>query len=157
MVRFAEEKDLDRVNELRKQVNDIHVMGRPDIFKTGFGAELKDFAQVLLDGEDSNIIVSERDGIICGMVCVTYINKPETKYGKARSYYHVEEIAVDEKYRRQGVAKELLDFMIEDAKNRNLQKIELDVWEFNASAIDFYKAVGFQETRRWMEFEVPGE
>ena len=25
MVRFAEEKDLDRINELRKQVNDIHV------------------------------------------------------------------------------------------------------------------------------------
>lgn len=32
MVRFAEEKDLDIVNELRKQVNDIHVEGRPDVF-----------------------------------------------------------------------------------------------------------------------------
>lgn len=35
MVRFAEEKDLDIINELRKQVNDIHVEGRPDIFKAG--------------------------------------------------------------------------------------------------------------------------
>lgn len=33
MVRFAEEKDLVRVNELRKQVNDIHANARPDILK----------------------------------------------------------------------------------------------------------------------------
>ncbi len=42
MVRFAEEKDIIRVNELRKQVNDIHVEGRPDIFKAGFCRELQD-------------------------------------------------------------------------------------------------------------------
>lgn len=30
MVRLAKEKDLGRINELRKQVNDIHVEGRPD-------------------------------------------------------------------------------------------------------------------------------
>ena len=154
MVRFAQEKDLDRINELRKQVNDIHVEGRPDIFKAGFGAELRDHAQKLLYGENSDIIVAERDGIICGMACVDYVNKPETPFGNARCFYHVQEIAVDANHRRQGVAKELLEFMIADAKNRKLGKIELDVWEFNDSAIEFYQAVGFRQTRRWMEYEV---
>jgi len=154
MVRFAEEKDLDRINELRKQVNDIHVEGRPDLFRAGFGAEMRDFAKVIMTGENSDIIVAERDGIICGMVCADYVNKPETPYSKARSFYHVQEIAVDVNYRRQGVAKELLEFMIADAKKRNLGRIELDVWEFNDSAIEFYRAVGFKQTRRWMEYEV---
>jgi hypothetical protein len=36
MIRFAEAGDLKRVNELRKQVNDLHVNGRPDVFKPGF-------------------------------------------------------------------------------------------------------------------------
>ena len=81
-------------------------------------------------------------------------SRPETAYGKARSFYHVQEIAVDENYRRQGVAKELLDFMIADTRKRKLKKIELDVWEFNDSAIEFYQATGFKETRRWMEYEV---
>ena len=76
MVRFAEEKDLDRINELRKQVNDIHVEGRPDLFKAGFGDEMRDYAKVMLDGENSDIIVAERDGVICGMVCVDIVNKP---------------------------------------------------------------------------------
>lgn len=154
MVRFAEEKDLEKVNELRKQVNDIHVEGRPDIFKAGFCRELRDFARVLMNDENGDIIVAERDGIICGMVCVDYVNKPESPYGMARSFYHVQEIAVDENYRRHGVGKELLEFMIADAKKRNLNKIELDVWKFNDSAMEFYEAVGFRETRRWLEFEV---
>ena len=154
MVRFAEEKDLNIINELRKQVNDIHVEGRPDVFKAGFGPEIRDFAKVIINGENSDIIVVERNGVICGMVCVDYVNKPETPYSKARSFYHVQEIAVDVNYRRQGVAKELLEFMIADAKKRKLGKIELDVWEFNDSAIEFYQAVGFRQTRRWMEYEV---
>ena len=36
MVRFAEEKDLPWVNELRRQVSELHAKGRPDIFKPGF-------------------------------------------------------------------------------------------------------------------------
>ena len=154
MVRFAEEKDFDKVNELRKQVNDIHVEGRPDVFKAGFGEEIRDLAKAIMNGENSDIIVAEREGEICGMACVDYVNKPETPYGKARSFYHVQEIAVDVNHRRQGVAKELLEFMIADAKKRNHNKIELDVWEFNDSAIEFYQAVGFRQTRRWMEYEV---
>lgn len=154
MVRFAEEKDLDIINELRKQVNDIHVEGRPDVFKSCFGPEIRDFAKVIINGENSDIIVAERNGVICGMVCVDYVNKPETPYSKARNFYHVQEIAVDVNHRRRGVAKELLEFMIADAKKRNLGKIELDVWEFNDSAIEFYQAVGFRKTRRWMEYEI---
>lgn len=154
MVRFAEEKDLDRVNELRKQVNDIHVNARPDVFKAGFRKELQDFARVLLTGENSDILVAEREGVICGMACVEYIRKPETPYGMARAFYHVQEIAVDTSYRRQGVAKELFEFMEEDAKKRLLNKIQLDVWSFNKSAIEFYETVGFHEIRKWMEYNI---
>lgn len=154
MVRFAEEKDLDRVNELRRQVNQIHVNARPDVFKAGFCKELQDFAHVLLTGENSDILVAEHEGVICGMACVDYVRKPETPYGMARDFYHIQEIAVDASYRRQGVAKELFEFIKEDAKKRLLNKIQLDVWSFNESAIEFYEAVGFHETRKWMEYNI---
>ena len=154
MVRFAEEKDLVRVNELRKQVNDIHANARPDIFKAGFGAELRDYAKELLNGENSDIIVVEREGVICGMACVDYVNKPESPYGVARSFYHVQELAVDEAFRRKGVATELFEFIKMDAKNKQFDKLELDVWAFNQSAIEFYEAAGFRETRKWMEYEI---
>lgn len=154
MVRFAEEKALDKVNELRKQVNAIHVKGRPDIFKSGFGQELQNFVYVLLNDENRDILVVERDGVICGMACVEYVCKPETPYMMARDFYHVQEIAVDEAFRRQGVARELFEFMKEDAEKRKLNKIELDVWAFNESAIEFYAAMGFKEARIWMEMQL---
>ena len=35
-IRFANETDLPGVNRLRKQVNDLHVAGRPETLKPGF-------------------------------------------------------------------------------------------------------------------------
>lgn len=98
-----------------------------------------------MNGENSDIIVAERNGEICGMACVDYVHRPETAYGKARSFYHVQEIAVDENYRRQGVAKELLDFMIADTRKRKLKKIELDVWEFNVQQLNFIRQLALKK------------
>ena len=56
MIRFAEEKDLTRVNELRAQVNEVHVKGRPDIFKPGFCQELRDAVYEMCNGENKNIL-----------------------------------------------------------------------------------------------------
>ena len=43
IIRFAKENELVRVNELRKQVNDLHVEGKPEVFKAGFNDELRDY------------------------------------------------------------------------------------------------------------------
>lgn len=131
-------------------MNEIHVAGRPDVFKAGFDQKLQDFAYVLMNGENSDILIVERDG----MACVDYVCKPETPYRMARNFYHVQEIAVDEAFRRQGIARELFEFMKADAEKRKLNKIELDVWAFNESAIEFYEAMGFKETRIWMEYKL---
>lgn len=153
MIRFAEEKDLTRVNELRAQVNEVHVKGRPDIFKPGFCQELRDAVYEMCNGENKNIIVAERDGVICGMVCVEYIIKPESPYSLERKIYHIVEVVVDEAFRRQGVAKEMFEFIKRDAIKKGYKRIELDVWGFNESARGFYEAVGFKTFRRFMEFE----
>lgn len=42
IIRFAKENKLVCVNELRKQVNDLHVEGKTEVFKAGFNDELRD-------------------------------------------------------------------------------------------------------------------
>lgn len=145
---------MNRVNDLRRQINEIHAENRPDVFKSGFGQELRNLAYTLLNGENSDILVVERNGIICGMACVNYVRRPETLYAMPRNFYQVQEIAVDEKFKRQGVGRELFEYMKKNALERGLNKIELDVWSFNESAIEFYEAMGFRETRIWMEYEL---
>ncbi len=153
MIRIAESKDIPQINRLREQVNSIHVQGRPDIFKPGFCKELQDHAAWYLQSEYNDILVDDRDGEIAGMVMIDYINKPESPYGLARSFCHIAEICVDEKWRRKGVAHALMESVRAEAKKRGFTKIELDVWAFN-DALAFYEAEGFTVYRRYMECDL---
>jgi len=154
MVRTANLKDLDQINNLRKQVNDIHVEHRPDIFKPGFCQELQDHAMEMIEAADKEILVCERDGIICGILCAEYIHRKESPYQKEHCFYHIEEIVVDEKYRRQGVGTELMEFAKSEAKRLGMPRVVLDVWAFNDDALAFYERVGMHVFRRWLEMEV---
>ncbi len=133
MVRFALPQDAEEINVLRKEVNDLHVAGRPNHFKAGFGKELQDHVYMYL-----------------AVVMVDYIDRPESPYRYAERYAHIAEICVDEKHRRQGVGKRLLDFVKADAKAKGFSRIELDVWAFN-DALAFYEAEGYTVFRRYLE------
>ncbi len=157
MVRFAEEKDLPGVNKIREQVNTLHVSGRPDVFKPGFCPEMRERIYELWRSPDSDVIVAQRGGTICGMAAIEYLNKPESPYSRARKIYHVIEFGVEETHRRQGVGRELMDFIRTDAKAKGFSRIELDMWTFNETAQKFYEAVGFQTFRRLMEWDLTDE
>lgn len=156
-VRFATEADLDRVNELRKQVNDLHVKGKPEIFKPGFPQELRDHIYTIRDDPKQRIVVAERDGVLCGFAVLNHIVRPENPFMSERNYLDIDEFCVDEAYRRQGVGTALIDFARAYAKEQGLDRVELNVWEFNKDALAFYEAAGFQTYRRYMELPTERE
>ena len=153
MVRIARLGDAERINELRRQVNDLHVAGRPNHFKAGFGEELQKHVYMYLTDGIGYAAVDEEDGQITGMVMVDYIDRPESPYRYAERFAHIAEICVDEQYRRRGVGKRLLDFVKADAKEKGFSRIELDVWAFNA-ALAFYEAEGYTVFRRYLELKL---
>ena len=150
-VRFANTSDLNRVNELRKAVNDLHVAGRPDIFKPGFSKELQDHIRTIWNDPRQRIVVDERDGVLCGFAVLNHITRPENPFMRVRDYLDIDEFCVDETYRRTGVGTELIDFVRTYAKESGFDRIELNMWEFNRDALLFYESVGFQTYRRYME------
>lgn len=152
-VRYARPDELERVNELRREVNQLHAAGRPDIFRPGFCDELRDRVRQLSEGPDTDVIVAVSDGKICGFAAVRYVDRPESPYMCARRYYHIEEFGVDHAFRRMGVGRALIGFCLAEAKNKNFPKLELDVWSFNRDALEFYEAVGFSTYRQYMELD----
>ena len=154
IVRFAKESELDRVNELRKQVNDIHVEGKPDVFKPGFGEELRDFVNVIWNDPEQQIVVAEDDGVICGFAVLHHINKPENPFMKERDFIDIDEFCVDKDHRRKGAASAMVSFIKEFAKEKGFSRIELNMWEFNQDALAFYEAAGFKTFRRYMEMMI---
>lgn len=153
-VRFAKDSELDRINELRRQVNDLHVAGRPDIFKAGFSQELQDHIHTIQNDPAQRIAVAERDGRIVGFAVLHHICKPENPFMKEREFLDIDEFCVDEAYRRQGVATELIAFIRAYAEEAGFSRIELNMWEFNRDALAFYESVGFATYRRYMELPV---
>ena len=154
IIRFAKENELVRVNELRKQVNDLHVEGEPDVFKEGFNDELRDHVYDIWNDSEQEIVVADSDGTICGFAVLHHIVKPATPFMYERDFMDVDEFCVDREYRRQGVASEIITFIRKYAKERGFNRIELNMWEFNQDALAFYEAVGFKTYRRYLEMKV---
>lgn len=153
-VRPAKREELERINELRRMVNDLHVEGRPAHFKPGFDPELQQHVYDQFEAENEDVLAAVADGKIVGFATVVYVHRPEGPYTLPLDFYHVNEFGVDAAHRRKGVASALVAYMKEDAKKRGLPRLDLDVWAFNESAKAFYDAAGFKTYRYYMEIEL---
>lgn len=150
-IRFAREDELNRINEMRKQVNDVHVEGKPEVFKPGFSEELQNFIYYIWQDPEQDIVVADKDGELCGFAIVHHIYKPENPFMYVRDFLDIDEFCVDKNHRREGVATALIDFIKKYAKEKGYHRIELNMWEFNEGALAFYEAAGFETYRRYME------
>lgn len=81
------------------------------------------------------ITVAESEGELVGY-CIVYYVLDEGEIAR---------IAVDEKMRRQGVGRGLLDYTCEICVRNQIEHLLLDVRESNKSARAFYKQYGFVE------------
>ena len=53
IVRYAKSEELESVNNIRKQVNEVHVKGRPDIFREDGWQFIEPFVYTRFDEETS--------------------------------------------------------------------------------------------------------
>ena len=150
-VRFARKEELERVNELRRQVNDLHVAGKPEVFKPGFPDELRDYIYAVREDPNKEIVVAELDGKVCGFAVLNHIVRPENPFMYERDFLDIDEFCVDEAWRRRGVAMAMIDFIRGYAIGKGFRRLELNMWEFNRDALAFYEAAGFRTFRRYME------
>ena len=151
IIRFAKADELEQVNIIRKQVHKLHVDGREDFFKFDGWDGIKDVVKDRFDSDDSSVVVACYDSEIAGIAIIQYIHRPETPFRPSHDFVHIEEFCVDGRYRRKGIATSLIEFIKEDASKQGIKKLELNMWEFNNSALKFYESVGFQTYRRDLE------
>ena len=142
------------MNELRAMVNELHVEGRPDIFRPGFTDELQRYIYQKFDSENSDVIAALINGTICGFAMVEYIDRPASPYRLSQRSVVIDELGVDTAYRRRGVASALVAFCRQEARRKGFERIELNMWEFNEAALSFYEAVGFRTFRRYLELDL---
>lgn len=126
IMRFAKESEIVRVNELRKQVNDLHVEEKSEIFRAGFNDELRDFIYKIWKDPEQKIVVAELNGVVCGFAVLHHIHRPENPFMLERDFMDVDEFCVDKEYRRQGIATKMMSFIRNYTKEKGIKRLELN-------------------------------
>ena len=86
---------------------------------------------------------------------VLFFHNYSTFLGKPGLY--IEDLFVDEDYRRRGYGRALLLHVARLAKERNCGRLEWSVLDWNQPAIDFYKKLGASPMSEWTVFRVAGK
>ena len=151
MIRKAELKDTDKICELLYQVHDVHAKGRPDIFIKGKKKFSDDEVREIIRGKGLTFFVYEKDDEVLGYACVQIQETEASASRHGRRELYIEDICVDEKHRREGVASMLFDYVVKLAKKKECNCVTLNVWELNEDARKFYEAKGMFPLKTIME------
>lgn len=153
-VRVAKVVDLDRVRALALQSQELHYIQMPDRFRKPHESLPSEyFAERLIDPKSTLIVADVRDQVE-GFALASLVQEPDLETFQPRSVLIVEELVVAQGLRGSGVGRELVRQIVEMAVEQRLDGVEVIVWEFNQSAINFYQRLGFQGASRRLELPV---
>ena len=141
MIREMNLNDYEDVRILVKQIHELHLSNRPDIYNDGESFPKEYFEKVLNDANNLNYVYIENKKIV-GVLIVAIQHTNPLPIIKPRTFYFIENIVVDKNHRRKGIAKKLFSYLTLKAKENNIDSIELNVWSFNTEAIKFYESMG---------------
>ncbi len=150
MIRRAEIKDIPGIIELLHQVNMVHHVLRPDLFKP-YTTKYNEQELEALIGDDSKPIFVFEDAAVLGHAfCMITEVKGDKLLQDIKTLY-IDDICVDEKARGQHVGKALYEYVRDYAASIGCNNITLNVWDGNDAALSFYKNMGMKVQKTTME------
>lgn len=140
MLELAIPADREAVNALAREVHAMHVSWRPDIYEA---AEELYPEQRFLDAiQDRQLYVGKINGTVAGYVLLR-IRTMENPGLKKRKIMLVDEIAVEEAYRNQGIGTQMMLEAHALARAFGCTDMQLGVYPQNDAAVSFYQKCGF--------------
>ncbi|EHK2441507.1 GNAT family N-acetyltransferase [Clostridium perfringens] len=152
-IRFADKEDYKVINEIIREVHDLHVKNRPDVhIETDKSLSKEEFKEILGDDRYKMFLVQERESKevvafsliqIIGPRNITILTPVKTAL--------IDIFCVKENYRKSGIGKFLFEYIVSFVKKEEVNTLQLVVWEFNKEAIKFYESLGMQKRNISME------
>ena len=98
-------------------------------------------------------ILAEYQGVVAGFA--VYFYNFSTFEGKPGIF--IEDLYVDERYRRQGLGLAMFMYIARLAKERGCARVEWSVLDWNEPAIQFYENLGAAALNDWTIYRLTGE
>ena len=150
MIRRAEIKDIPGIISLLHQVNMVHHVLRPDLFKPYTTKYNEQELEALMGDDSKPIFVFEDGGVLGHAFCMITEVKGDKLLQDIKTLY-IDDICVDENARGQHVGKALYEYVRDYAASIGCNNITLNVWDGNDAALSFYKNMGMKVQKITME------
>ena len=140
MLELATHKNRDDVNRLARQVHEMHVQWRPDLFTMPdelFPEEL--YAELVKNRE---LYVAKLDGAVIGFALLKM--RVSEGVGKVtRKIMLIDQVCVDEALRNHGIGTQMMEETRVLARAFGCTDLQLGVYPQNDAAVSFYQKCGF--------------
>ncbi len=137
--RKASIKDIPVLSQLRVSMLNEEITRTSDFNDILFHNTNKYFTNGI-EQDSLLIIVAEQDATIISMGCISYFSLPPNDWCPSGKTAYVGNLFTALPFRRNGIAKEILSLLVDDAKKRSCERILL-----NTSVLGehLYKEIGF--------------
>jgi len=150
-IRFAKTEDVPDILRLLRQVGRVHHEARPDIFRGDAQKYGPSQIIAMLDQPGAPIFVAtEGDAVLGYCFCMLKLHEKDPVLCDGKELY-IDDLCVDENRRGKGIGKTLYETACRYAKTSGCDRITLNVWYGNDSAMAFYKSIGMQPQKLTME------
>ena len=150
MIRKARKEDIKRIIELLHQVNMVHHVIRPDLFKPHTTKYNEQELEVMLNVSNKPIFVYD-DGDVRGYAFCQITEVKDDQLLQDIKTLYIDDICVDENARGKHIGKAIYEYVRDYAKSIGCNNITLNVWEGNEPALHFYLNMGMQVQKTTME------
>ena len=150
MIRKVQKEDIKRIIKLLHQVNMVHHVLRPDLFKPYTTKYNEQELVSLLNDVNKPIFVYVDETVLGYAFCQVSEIKDHHLLEDIKTLY-IDDICVDEKARGKHIGKALYEHVLDYAKSIGCNNITLNVWDGNDPAWHFYKDMGMQVQKTTME------
>jgi len=154
-IRKAELEDYDALCRLFAQIDELHLQWYPDLFRHPDGpSRTRHEIGEMVISKYSQIFLAEADAKELGLVSFKIENYPDHRIVKKQTFILIDMIVVDKGYRCKGIGKALYEEVVNFAKEKSIDRIELKVYSKNTDAISFYKRLGFSDYWQRMQLSI---
>ena len=151
MIRRAEKKDIERIGALLEQVNLVHHLGRPDLFRIGKKYTDEELVEILRDERRPILVWTDEQDAVCGYAFCIYQQHVNSQLMTDVKTLYIDDLCVDEQMRGRHIGKELYEAVLSMARETGCYNVTLNVWTCNESALRFYEKCGLVPQKIGME------
>jgi ribosomal protein S18 acetylase RimI-like enzyme len=156
-IRQATMADIPVLVALNRIVHTMHVEAFPGTFRRDPPDEVVSGAfKAAMESPTSYWLLAEEERAV-GFLSADFRQRGETWHMMAHRVCYIGAVVVEAGCRRKGIARALLAKLKDEARSREVTRIELDVWAFNVEARRAFASLGFRPVMERMALPVERE